>query len=237
MAAEKAHQKLRRYVKSLGRLRDNQVQRMLLQQYIARFPDLVSVRDFLHQREPRLINKVASELACFKTRKLEKWTFALCKEIEICSGEAAKRDRLGADVFWAMADAFEEVVRRRKAVCPADSQTIHRVRVAFKKFRYVVEALSPGFTGFGKRKLRRLANYQRRMGNLQDLEILQACVEEFTRQHAGSELFLQPFLRYLKMRRTRVLRTCLRHADDLFGFWDPAWSRQNPGTDLTRSAA
>jgi CHAD domain-containing protein len=113
------------------------------------------------------------------------------------------------------------VVRRRQAIDPANASTIHRTRIAFKKFRYIVESLSPDVTGFGKRELRALAYYQRRMGNLQDLEVVQQCITSFVQKHAGMEGLLKPFVGYLKARRARALRSFLRSADDLFEFWPP----------------
>jgi CHAD domain-containing protein len=117
--------------------------------------------------------------------------------------------------------AFAVAVARRGAIDPADPVTIHRTRVAFKRFRYMVECLSPAFTGLGKRALRPLAIYQRRMGLLQDLEIMRNCLERFSKDHEGTEDLLRPFCRQLQRRRTRSLRRFLRSADHLLHFWPP----------------
>jgi CHAD domain-containing protein len=135
-------------------------------------------------------------------------------------------------VFTRVTQGFAEVVLRHEKMDRRDSQTIHRVRVAFKKFRYMVESLSPGFTGLGKRDLRLIANYQRRMGTLQDLEILLECVANYLRDQPAAEAALRPFCRYLKHRRQRALRCCVSRADDLFPFWFP---KCEPG--LARTAA
>jgi CHAD domain-containing protein len=235
--AEKARQKLKRRLKILGELRDTQVQRMFIEEQMVRFPELTSVRGFLQRREHELVRTVSGKVHRFKTRKLGKWTLALCQELATHPEDPCKRDLLATKVFCAMEDAFEEVARRSQTIDSANSQTIHRTRVAFKKFRYMVEALSPAFTGLGKSQLRRFGNYQRRMGNLQDLEIVQMCVARCVGEHSGTETLLQPFSRYLKQRRARLLRLCLRHADDLFQFWHPAWSERHGDSDLRRTAA
>ena len=225
----KARMKLKRRLKILGELRDAQVQRLLIEQHAERFPFLILVRDFLQQRERRLLKNVAPKVQRFKSRQVEQWTSDLCQDLDAWPDDAKNRELLASDVFDAMANAFAEAVRCRQTIDPADSQTIHRTRVAFKKLRYLVEALSPAFTGLGKKQLRRLANYQRRMGNLQDLEILQVSLEAFLCKHPDSEVLLAPFARYLRLRRARSLRSCLDHADDLFEFWDPS--------ELSRKAA
>jgi hypothetical protein len=75
------------------------------------------------------------------------------------------------------------------------------------------------------------------LGNLQDLEIMQACVARFVRERAGTEAMLGPFSRYLRRRHVRVLRSALNHADDVFEFWDWPESEQNCNGGLARTAA
>ena len=59
------------------------------------------------------------------------------------------------------------------------------------------------------------------MGILQDLEVMQQCVQAFAHQHQGMGALLESFNRYLQTRRTRSLRAFLKSADDLFQFWPP----------------
>jgi CHAD domain-containing protein len=51
-------------------------------------------------------------------------------------------------------------------------RTVHQTRIAFKRFRYMLESLSPAITGPSRRQLRALAYYQRKMGIIQDHEVL-----------------------------------------------------------------
>ena len=126
-----------------------------------------------------------------------------------------------AAVLRATNHAFHEVVARRQAINPAEPRTIHRTRVAFKRFRYMVESLSPAVTGLGGKPLRTLARYQRKMGNIQDLEVILACLNEYLEDHAHAQPLLEPFCRYLRRRRARALLAFLKSADDLFRFWPP----------------
>ena len=221
--------KLKSRLKILGEVRDAQIQRVFIDQQLARFPFLAPFHEVLRRRENRLVKDVASDVDGFKNHKLNHWTRELCKQIHNWPQNAEKRDELTAEVLGALADAFTSVVRCRQSIDPANSQTIHRTRVAFKKFRYMVEALSPDFTGLGKGQLRRFGDYQSRMGNLQDLEILEESVGHFLRENPDSQAKFAPFIRYLHQRRGKALRACLDHADALFRFWDPV--------ELARTAA
>jgi len=234
---EKARKSLKRRLKLLGELRDVHVQRTFIAHQWPRHPELVLVLDLISQQERRLTRTLAQKIKGLKLRKLEKCCAALYTELRTVSDNAARKDVLASNVYGAMAAAFAEVARRRQAIDPANSQTIHRTRVAFKKFRYIVESLSPAFTGLRRHQLRRFATYQRRMGLLQDLEILQAFIARFVKEHAGTEALLRPFIRYLRRRRARALRSVVRHADALFVFWRLAGLDQNCASALSRSAA
>jgi CHAD domain-containing protein len=144
---------------------------------------------------------------------------------------------LGSDVLRATANAFAEAVQRRRAINLADLQTIHQTRVAFKRFRYMIESLSPALTGLSKRQLRALAYYQRKMGIIQDHEVLHRCVVRFIRENSQTELLLRPFCRYLKQRRMRAVHSFVKSADRLLEFWPPARLTASGGSSSTRSAA
>jgi CHAD domain-containing protein len=86
----------------------------------------------------------------------------------------------------------------------------------------MLESISPALTGLSKRQLRTLASYQRKMGIIQDLEVMRRCVADFVHDDAAAEEMMQPFCRYLQARRARALRAFLKAADRLLGFWPPS---------------
>jgi CHAD domain-containing protein len=236
-ALEKARRILKRRMAALGELRDTQVQRAFIAGQTARFPELELTCAWLQRRERRLARSAARQVGRFKTRKLEKWIRTLTDDLRGKSRGARTQGRLASAVLRATANAFAEAVGRRRAIDLADLGTIHQTRVAFKRFRYMVESLSPGLTGLSKRRLRALAYYQRKMGIIQDLEVLQACVARFIQEHKEAEASLRPFDRYLRQRRARALRSFLQSADLLFKFWPPARLRTAGHPLAKRSAA
>jgi CHAD domain-containing protein len=220
-AVEKARRILKRRLAALGDLRDTQVQGRFIDQKLASFPELVLLRSWLARRERRLIKSAASQVKRFKTRKLERCISPLITDLTANAGTPRADSLQAAAVLRATSRAFAEAVERRQAIDLADPGTIHQTRVAFKRFRYMVESLSPALTGFSKRQLRPLAYYQRKMGIIQDLEVMQACVARYLRQNPGSEDLLRPFWRHLRQRRARALRSFLKTADHLRQFWPP----------------
>jgi CHAD domain-containing protein len=198
------------------------VQWLFIDQVFARFPELVLLRAWLKRRERRLVKSAAEKVARFKTRKLEKWISILSSGLMANAGETQARSGLEFGVGRAAAHAFVEAVERRQAIDLADPGTIHKTRVAFKRFRYMMESLSPALTGLTKRQLRTLAYYQRKMGIIQDLAVMQRCVAGYLRENVESTALLQPFCRHLRQRRARALRSFVKTADRLFEFWPPA---------------
>jgi len=237
VALAKARRMLKRRLAALGELRDTQVQRSFIDQKVVSFPELVLLRTWLERRERRLVNSAASKVKRFKTRKLERWLSTVRAGLTANARGLRAQSRPASAALRATSRAFAEAVERRRAIDLADLRTIHQTRVAFKRFRYMVESLSPALTGLSKRQLRSLAYYQRKMGIIQDMEVMQACVARYVKEHKRSEGVLGPFCRHLRRRRARALRSFLRSADRLFGFWPPARLAAPGGAFTTRSAA
>jgi CHAD domain-containing protein len=220
-ALEKGRRILKRRLAALGDLRDTQVQRLFIEINMARFPELALLHAWLRRRERRLVGSAAVKVNRWKTRRLEKWISTMLGELAAHSRGARAQSQLALAVMSATDHAFVEAVERRRAINPAEPRTIHQTRVAFKRFRYMVESLSPGLTGLSRRQLRALAYYQRRMGIIQDLEVLRRCVAGFIHENTKTEPLLRPFCRHLQQRRRRAVRCFLRSADRLFAFWPP----------------
>jgi CHAD domain-containing protein len=218
---QKARRILKRQIQSLGALRDTTVQRVFIEKQQAKFPELSVLRRQLGRRERRLTKIASGQINHFKTNKLEKWVRGIIEHLTRDSRRAPRRDRMTALAMRRAEEAFAETVALRQMIDFSDSLTIHRTRIAFKKFRYSVECLPAELTGLSKRGLRKLAYYQRRMGNIQDIEVIEASVTEFIRQNEGVEGLMAPFCAYLRRRRGSALRAFRTSADRLFSFWPP----------------
>jgi CHAD domain-containing protein len=234
---EKGRRILKRRLAALGDLRDTQVQRLFIEQKAARFPELALLYAWLRRRERRLVKTAAGKVNRWKTRKLERWIAAMTVALTAKTRESHAQSQLASAILRATANAFAEAVQCRRAINLADLRTIHKTRVAFKRFRYIMESLSPALTGLSKRQLRALAYYQRKMGIIQDLEVLQRCVARFIHENGRMEPLLLQFCQHLKQRRARALRSFLNSADRLLEFWPPARLAVSGGSSSNRSAS
>ena len=234
---EKARRTLKRRLTTLGDLRDTHVQRQFIEQKLASFPELIRLRSRLKRRERRLVKAAAETVNRCKTRKLGKLIAAMINTLKAKTHRPQPESQLTAFVLSTVARSFSEAIERRQAIDPADPGTIHRTRVAFKRFRYMLESLSPHLTGLNRRQLRALAYYQRKMGIIQDLEVMQACVARYAQGDNQREAMLQRFTRHLRQRRARALRSFLKSVDRLYEFWPPAGVAAPSDSAPTRNAA
>jgi CHAD domain-containing protein len=234
---EKARRVLKRRLTALSDLRDTQVQLLLIDHMIAAFPELAVLRAWIQRHERRLVESAADNVRRCKTRKLEKWLSAMAKELTNNAHSSRAQERLASAVLRATARSFAEAVQRRQAIDLAELRTVHQTRVAFKRFRYMVESLSPTLTSLSKQQLRALAHYQRKMGIIQDLEVMQRCLARFLQEHRKAEPALRPFSHHLRRRRSRALRSFLKTADRLFDFWPPSKLASSARPTAVQSAA
>ena len=110
--------------------------------------------------------------------------------------------------------------------------TIHRLRVAFKKFRYMVESLQPLLDGISRRRLDQLHDFQTRMGEIQDAEVLRQALNKF---ETKTGILQGRFLEALRRRQAKLTDGFIGVADQLFTFWP--LDRPTPMADARKGNA
>jgi CHAD domain-containing protein len=100
-------------------------------------------------------------------------------------------------------------------VDPAQPATIHRVRVAFKKFRYMVEIVHPMLEGYPEANLKRMNRYQTLMGEIQDAEVFLKALTDFD----ASSSVPDPVRQNYESRHAESISIYLENKDMLDEFW------------------
>jgi CHAD domain-containing protein len=217
---------LKRRFKGFGELRDVHVQRQAIGRLLTRHPGLVLLDAELKRREKELVKAAARSLKAGREKKLLNWVVRVLASLAEGSENGPAQRRMFGQIMEATTAAFATVTRRLAEADPAEAATIHRVRLAYKKFRYMVEALSPTWTGYTPKELRRMAYYQRRLGRIQDLEVLCATLARFARRNPASRAAMRPVGRLIDRRRGEAIRAFLKGADEVHYFWPPAVARR-----------
>jgi CHAD domain-containing protein len=216
----KARRTLKRQLELFGPLRDVQVQLLTIEKMLPSFPELEEFSQVLAKRERQLKQRLRLELKRLKTGKLRKSIATAASQLATLPNTPAMRRQHRAEAILAIETAFDRVIERKQAITPTDGASIHRMRVAFKKFRYMVEALGPLRGHTTGKQLKAMNAFQGSMGDIQDAEVLLANVQDFARvRGTDGELALARALEELSRRRTDLIETFMGSADTVFTFW------------------
>jgi CHAD domain-containing protein len=230
-------QKLRRTFKNqlddLDELRDTQVMLVDVSEALGELPELAPFQKFLSKREKRLLKSTAKGIKSFKTTSVRKRLDSTRKELL----KLEDKNQDGKALLQIVDDAYETTLRRFQRIEPTQSGTIHRVRIAFKKFRYMVEIIHPLIPGFPDGNFKQMHEYQGMMGDIHDLEIFVSTFNDF----AGNDgpRGPEPVQRFYERRHTEAMNTFLEDMHQINTFWRPAPESPFPweiGEQLEKSA-
>ena len=215
---EKAERLLKRHLDIFGDLRDTQVQLAVVGEMRRAFPAARPFHAWLREWEYRFARKTRKNIRKVKTARLGK-LIAVCRgEVEEQLGKSTPREALAA-LLRSVDRAFGRTRQLRTRIDARDTWTIHRTRVAFKRFRYMVETMTEHLPAVTREHLSAMRHYQTMMGEIQDAEMLLQALDKFLRKQEIELAAARRFRAELLRRRQRLIRVYLKEADQLLEFW------------------
>jgi len=218
--APRARRVLRKTLRSFSPLRDCHVRILTLRAYTRRF---IVARPLLREaraEERTLVREAGRTIARVDAASLEREVTSIARACAMLEGPAARAAR---EVLEGVAaKKYLRVAARKRKLTGADTRPIHRLRVAFKEFRYTIEALLPLFPGVDKRRLKSMGALQDSMGAIQDVEVLSDVVARFALKRGASfPASVLNFQRHIEERRRLLVEAFLGKADAVAGCWPP----------------
>lgn len=202
-------------------LRDTQVILDGLPRILPELPQLEQFEERLRVREQEMLWRLHNELEQWDNSKLAAW---------VGKTHASVASDTSVDLRFLILDAVDDaflVTRQRLGwVDLSRSATIHRVRVAFKAFRYMVEIVHPILRGFPSGALKQMNEYQTLMGNIQDAEVFAQTVADFAMDASFPDG--EVILRYCEKRHSETLSVFVQSMDRLHAFWRPSPEQHFP---------
>jgi CHAD domain-containing protein len=194
---------------SLSPLRDLHVQRANVSRMLDQFPQLKDFEKNLADKESRTARKV---------QKLLKRVPKLDSAIARARRHARRRiDR--DDVLKVIDRRYRKVLSLAARVDPTETDTIHRMRLAFKKFRYTCEVAHPIIRNdVNAERLEQFHTFQTMMGDIQDVEVLSARLAKWTEKQ-GREDEMKPVFEELKADRERKITAFVGSVGEVETFW------------------
>jgi CHAD domain-containing protein len=198
-------------------LRDTQVILAEISETIQELPQLQVFQDYLQGVEKSLLKILRKKLKVIDL-------FDVSKRIRRMRESLKAESNLNGDLFGqilqAIDDAFLITKQRQNWINPAQATTIHRVRLAFKTFRYMAEIVYPLLPDFPSENLRQMHDYQSLMGEIQDTEIIMQALADAPR-HAFS-FDPEPVRRYYERCHAEAVSAYMASMNQLDTFWRAA---------------
>jgi CHAD domain-containing protein len=203
--------RVKKILDGLSPLRDLHVQRMSVAKMARSYPQLKNFEKSLAGKEERTAGKVQKQL---------KQNPRIDRAIDRAARHAIKQ--VSEDTVRTIVDRrYRNVLGLADRIDPADTATIHQMRLAFKKFRYTCEVAQPIIKkDVSEGLLKQLHAFQTMMGDIQDIEVLSARLTKWaTKNDRGANL--QPVFDELKVERERRIATFTASLNQLHTFWQP----------------
>jgi CHAD domain-containing protein len=209
---QKLSDRLKDQLDGFSDLRDMHVMLDKLEQDVNTLPELEPFQNYLEKREKRRQRDDEKHIQNIKPGGMEKRVLKIRRDAEDLSELEVRRE-----LPQAVDEAYLTVVQRYSEIDPAQLVSIHRLRVAFKKFRYMIEAIHPCLPNFPETLLKRMQEYQTEMGNIHDIQVFLETLAEFAEKSESYNPV--PVRRIYERILAEAVSKFLKHKNELFNFW------------------
>lgn len=195
-------------------LRDIQVVLAEISETIQELPQLQEFQDHLQNVEKSLLKTLRKKLRVIDLFDVSKRIRRMREALK-----AEPNENFIGPAFQAVDGAYLITRQRRNWVNPAQATSIHRVRVAFKTFRYMVEIIHPILQDFPFENLKCMHDYQSLMGEIQDVEVIMQALADAPVQVSSFDPV--PVRGYYEHCHAKAVSAYLERMDLLDTFWRP----------------
>lgn len=204
---------LKSHLDSLDGLRDAQVLLLFLRKYFLKSDSAAALIVFLNMQETHLIRQVGYDISSINTEQMSEKVNAITTVMEhSLTGTGIK-----GQILSAVDESFAAVQWRRININPDDLSTVHAMRIAFKKFRYMVEVAEPLIPLMPATRQRGLQRYQAMMGDIQDVVVFLRFIDEFAVEYP--QFAITPVREFIVAKRKERVDYFISRIDRLNRFW------------------
>jgi len=223
----KGRRPIRKCLKLLQPLRDVQVQENLVRQ--SAITSLPLIRSELAKQRHRYQKKAVRGIKALELARTKELTRQMERDLCGTAVENGKQKRRGIALrddaalrrlfLKRLTGLYRKVIGVRKEIDPGNVETIHRLRVAFKKFRYTVEPLRGFMTEFPPESMRDIKSLQEALGGLQDTDVYLRWLDKLIRHRPEMVRPLALFRHWLLCLRPQQIRASIHWIDQLPPHW------------------
>jgi len=220
---KKLHNILKNQLESLNNLRDTQMVLTELLEINDKYPELTLFRKNLEKMEKRFLNCAEKDIREINWNLFSKG-FAKIKVTSLQRDDSEEEfiERLNSIVD----EVYGLTLQRKSLIDPLNPSTIHRVRVVFKKFRYMVEIMSPVLPHYPKINFGIMHDYQAMLGEIQDIEVIIGKIREYSVKHSSSNL--DYVIHYYTQYHQDSIKLFIDKQNSINTFWREAPGKEFP---------
>ncbi len=206
---------LKNQIKNLSRLRDAQVQILIVKELRLNFPELNLYYYDLLRKEEKLVNRIRENIDILSSDELEGNIFFLKLHINrFLQSEKQNFDSLKEIIK----NQFESILKIKDNIVPENPNTIHRLRLAFKEYRYILEHLQ-GLFNLSDKLIANLRKYQTYMGNIQDYQVLYIDISKFAKKQGEIPLkAFESILLFIDEKKVGLINEFMNNSDMIYEF-------------------
>jgi len=195
-------------------LRDTQVMVVEILETLKELPEAAPFLAHLQKQEKKLLRTAKRQVTVLKPGNLIKRVSTIRKSVvRLLDGG----EDINPCLLEIIDDAYALVLHRSGMLDKTRTATIHRLRIAFRKFRYLVEIVHPVLPNYPGDNLGTLHDFQGTMGDIQDIEILLNILAEFSEKETS--INLEPVSRHFQKRHSESVRQFFLEAPKVKSFW------------------
>jgi CHAD domain-containing protein len=209
---KKLSDRLKDQLDGFSDLRDMQVMLDKMSENVDELPALEPFQDYLKKREKRRQRADEKHIQNIKPSSIKKSLQKIERDVQDLSEED-----LQGKLPQAVDEAYLTVIQSYSEVDPAKLVTIHHLRVAFKKFRYMVEAIYPCLPNFPESLLQGLRDYQTKMGDIHDIQVFLETLSEFAEKDGSYDP--TPVRGFYEKMLAECLSDYLKSKNEVLAFW------------------
>lgn len=214
--AKKIRRQLKTQLNQLDQLRDVQVLLAGISDNIQKFPALAPFQDYLLHAQKKFTIMAQRDINSLNAYRLQKKICKLEKSLGSLSAVNLKEK-----MILVVDEAHTRVGQRYTQIDPAQPATLHRLRIAFKRFRYMVEVCHPLIEGFQKEQLKQMQALQALLGDIQDAQVALLVLAAFEKNIPTGYQQEQVHSFFLD-RQAQAIANYLKTGDAVISFWRSA---------------
>ena len=206
----KLRKSLKAQLDNFDELRDTQVMLLEVADSIDSFPDLASYQQYLQHNEQRLLARAPSLIqnldTSVQTALLEKAQKKLATEFG--------KNALTAQILGIIDNCYGRVMTQFQLIDPTHPDTLHQLRIAVKKFRYMLAASQELLPTLPEQHLQQLQAYLTRLGEIQNSCVLLDNLNRFFGHQPPPDIQT-----YFLQRHQALINDYMAHGSEIVQFW------------------